>query len=85
MRYIFLDSIHRVKKICYVCEVYKDFFDVDISYGSYVVDGCSILGVTQLIGKEVKIEAHCPREDLAECFYKEAEGIGAYKKESEVT
>ena len=43
------------------------------------------MGVTQLIGKEVKIEAHCPREDLAECFYKEAEGIGAYKKESEVT
>ena len=85
MRYIKLNSFETVKKLCNVCEYYKDYFDIDISYENYVVDGCSILGVTQLIGKEVKIEAHCPRDDLAECFYKEAEGIGAYKKGSEVT
>lgn len=81
MRYIYLNSIQTVRKLCYVCEVYKDFFDTDVSFENQIVDGCSIMGVMELIGKEVKIETHSPNSDIENCFYKEIEDIGGYKKE----
>ena len=42
--------------LCNICDKYKGKFDVDISCGSYSVDGNSVLGVLQLLGRVVTIE-----------------------------
>lgn len=83
MIYIKLNSFETVKKLCNVCEYYKDYFDINISYENYMVDGCSIVGLMELIGKEVKIEPNSSNNEIENNFYKEIEEISGY--ESEVT
>ena len=48
-----------------------------------MVDGCSIVGLMELIGKEVKIEPNSSNNEIENNFYKEIEEISGY--ESEVT
>ena len=82
MRYIKLNSFETVKKLCNVCEYYKDYFDINVIYENYIVDGCSIVGLMELIGKEVKIEPNSSNNEIENNFYKEIEEIGGYESEA---
>lgn len=82
MRYIKLNSVETVTRLCNVCEYYKDYFDINVLYENHMVDGCSIVGLMELIGKEVKIEPNCPNEEIENSFYKEIEEIGGYESEA---
>lgn len=50
-----LKEIEQVNALCNICDKYKNEFDVDISCGRYTVDGNSVLGVLQLLGRTVSI------------------------------
>ena len=47
-----------------------------------MVDGCSIVGLMELIGKEVKIEPNSSNNEIENSFYKEIEEIGGYESEA---
>ena len=52
-----LDSVQSAEKLVRLCEKYRDEveLDIDVIYGRQTVDGCSLLGVTSLIGNFVSI------------------------------
>lgn len=52
-----LDSVKSAEKLVRLCEKYRDEMelDVDVIYGRQTVDGCSLLGVSSLIGNFVSI------------------------------
>ena len=83
MYFIKLDAMETIERLCRICTKYKDDFDIDIEYGRYTVDGCSILGVSSLMGNIVRI--HPPSEDrnsnteLIKNMYSELKKIGAYE------
>ena len=53
-----LDSVQSAEKLVRLCEKYRDEMelDIDVIYGRQTVDGCSLLGVTSLIGHFVTIK-----------------------------
>lgn len=40
-------------KVSGICEKYRDYFDIDMIKGRYVIDASSILGVESLVGNNV--------------------------------
>lgn len=43
MLFLKLNALDDANKHCNICNKYKDKMDVDIKYGRYIVDGCSVL------------------------------------------
>lgn len=81
MLFLKLNVPEDVNKFCNICTKYKDKMEVDVKYGRYVIDGCSVLAVSSLIGKLMKI---CPRTDdelLLTYFIKDVEDMGGFIKD----
>lgn len=74
--FISLDSFDTAIAFCKICDKYD--FDINIEYGSYVIDGKSILGVASLVGKIVKIVPITDNNEQLEDFISEIKKIGAY-------
>lgn len=77
--FIKLENLETVNALCSICNKYKDKMDVDVKYGKYVVDGCSILMVAALMGNIVKICPDTKDRLLIEYFYKDLKKSGGYK------
>lgn len=76
--YINLNNFETIDELCRVCEKYKNDFDVNAVYGSYMVDARSIVGVATLLDKTVRIVPVLDDEILLNKFYLDIEKIGAY-------
>ena len=70
-----LDSVKSVEKLTRLCEKYHDDMDIDIMHGRTVVDGCSLLGVTSLIGHFVTVKLNGKDENAVQRFSEELERI----------
>ena len=72
-----LDSVQSAEKLIRLCEKYRDNMDldVDVIHGRQTVDGCSLLGVTSLIGKFVSVVPVGRNEDAIQRFAEELERI----------
>ena len=79
MIFIELKDLDTINSFCKICDRYKDKMDIDVNYGRYVIDACSVLGVSSLGGKTVKVVTHTKDALLNEYFFKNIEEIGAYK------
>ena len=81
MLFLKLNALDDVNKLCNICNKYKDKMDVDIKYGRYIVDGCSVLAVSSLIGKLLKV---CPVKNndnlLLSYFTKDNKELGGFEK-----
>lgn len=81
MLFLKLNALDDVNKLCNICNKYKDKMDVDIKYGRYIVDGCSVLAVSSLIGKLLKV---CPVKNndnlLLSYFTKDIKELGGFEK-----
>lgn len=82
--YIELNNFETVDELCKVCEKYKNDFDVNAVYGSYMVDARSIVGVATLLDKTVRIVPILDDDVLLNKFYLDIEKIGAYIMEEKV-
>lgn len=60
MIFLNLDKLETAGKLTKICEKYSKYMGIDVTYGRYIIDGCSILGVTSLLGNIVKLK---PRTD----------------------
>lgn len=76
-----LDTTQTCDALVRICQKYSAKMDVDICYGRYLVDGCSILGVMSLMLHEVEICMSKTNEIIIKNFEKEIAGIGAWKEE----
>lgn len=65
-----LDSVQSAERLIRLCEKYRDDIglDIDIIHGRQTVDGCSLLGVTSLIGKFVSVVPVGRNEDVIKLF-----------------
>lgn len=81
MFFIKLDTLEQVNSLVNICTRYKDQTDVDVLYGRYVLDGCSVLGVSSLVGKIIKVKPNTEDKILLTYFLKDLEEIGGYKIE----
>lgn len=79
MIFIELKDLETVNSFCKICDRYHDKMDIDVKYGRYIIDGCSVLAVTSLTGKTVKVIPNTGDALLKEYFFKNIEEIGAYK------
>ena len=70
-----IDSVQSAEKLIRLCEKYHDDMDIDIIHGRQTVDGCSLLGVTSLIGKFVSVVPVGRNEDAIQKFAEELERI----------
>lgn len=72
-----LDSVQSAERLIRLCEKYRDDMglDIDIIHGRQTVDGCSLLGVSSLIGKFVSVVPVGKDEDVAQRFAEELERI----------
>ena len=70
-----IDSVKSAEKLIRLCEKYHDDMDIDIMHGRTVVDGCSLLGVTSLIGHFVTVRPQTDDKSVLERFSEELEGI----------
>ena len=69
---ILLKSIDDVK--CFVNEVSKADFDVDLSSGRYVVDAKSIMGIFSLdLTNAITMDIHCNDKSKTDSFVKSVE------------
>lgn len=85
MKQICLNLKHEdVERVVSICRSYKDWFNVDIKFGRYVVDGCSILGVLSLADHIVRV---CPipgdDEKIVMRLFEKLKPYGAYFGEEE--
>ena len=67
--------VHIPEKLIRLCEKYHDDMDIDIMHGRTVVDGCSLLGVTSLIGHFVTVKPNGKDENAVQRFADELERI----------
>lgn len=81
MYFIKLETLELVTQFTKVCESYKSKMDIDVVHGRYVIDGASILGVTSLLGKIVKIVPNNEDATLCGVLYRKLEEIGAFKED----
>ena len=79
MFFISLDKLETVNLLCRICEKYNEYFDVDVEYGRYIVDGASILALTSMLGHIVKIVPNTNDEKILNQYWEEVEKIGGYK------
>lgn len=72
-----LDSVQSAEKLVRLCEKYRDEqeLDVDVIYGRQTVDGCSLLGVTSLIGHFVTVKPVEKDREKIQSFAEELETI----------
>lgn len=72
-----LDSAQSAEKLIRLCEKYRDEMelDVDVIHGRQTVDGCSLLGVSSLIGKFVTIRPIGRDKDKIQQFAEELDRI----------
>lgn len=73
-----LDCLETASKLVSVCEKYKDQMDMDVIYGRYIIDACSILAVTSLVGNIVKIQANCNDNSLLDSLRSDIVSIGGW-------
>lgn len=78
MIFLNLDRLENASKLTKICEKYSKYMEVDVTYGRYVIDGCSILGVTSLLGNIVKLKPRTDDSLLVEYFIKDVKEIGAW-------
>ena len=71
-------SEHLLNKFVNICTRYKEKTYVDVVYGRYTLDGCSVLGVSSLIGNIVKIIPSTDDALLLGYLRKDLEEIGAW-------
>lgn len=76
--YIDLFDLSTVNELCKICDKYKRLFETDILCGRYIVDGCSVLGVTSMLGHTVEIRPLAFDKD--DEFIMNLISIGAYIK-----
>lgn len=72
-----LDSLQSAEKLVRLCEKYRDEMelDIDVIYGRQTVDGCSLLGVTSLIGHFVTVSPIGRDKDKIHQFAEKLETI----------
>ena len=72
-----LDSVQSAEKLVRLCEKYRDEveIDIDVIYGRQTVDGCSLLGVTSLIGRFVTVVPNTTDKEMLQKFAEELERI----------
>ena len=72
-----LDSVQSAEKLVRLCEKYRDEveLDIDVIYGRQTVDGCSLLGVTSLIGHFVTVSPISRDKDKIQRFAEELETV----------
>ena len=72
-----LDSVKSAERLIRLCEKYRDCngLDIDIVHGRQTVDGCSILGVTSLIGRFVTVVPNTTDKEMLQKFAEELERI----------
>ena len=75
MHFIKLDTFDTINKLVKLCDRYKGDTDIDVSYGRYIVDGASVLGVTSLLGNIVTVEPIIKDPQLVETFFTELKEI----------
>lgn len=75
---IYLDNTKTCEKLTKICRKYNDEMPVDICYGRYTVDGCSILGVMSLLFNTVKIWIPTMDVNTVKDFTEDIKEIGAY-------
>lgn len=80
MIFLKLDNLEKAKELCKVCDSYKEQMYIDILYGRYTIDGCSMLGVASLLGNVVEIKPCTNDENLMKLFLADVEKIGAYNE-----
>lgn len=73
-----LDCLETASKLVSVCEKYKDQMDMDVIYGRYIIDACSILAVTSLVGNIVKVQANCNDNSLIVSLISDIISIGGW-------
>ena len=71
-----LDSLDKVTQLTRVCEKYD--IDFDITYGRYIINGKSVLGVSSLIGNIVKIVPDTNDNLMLGYIIKDLKEIGAW-------
>lgn len=79
MIFITLDSLDKVNALTKVCEKYNDI-DTDVMHGRYIVNGCSVLGVSSLLGNIVKICPNTTDEETMNSIINDLEEIGAWEQ-----
>lgn len=70
-----INSCEAASKLVRICEKYHEEMDIDVIYGRYIIDGCSMLGVHSLIGHTVAIEPQSDNINLLEQFEADLEDI----------
>ena len=72
-----LDSVKSAERLIRLCEKYRDCngLDIDIVHGRQTVDGCSLLGVTSLIGRFVTVVPNTTDKEMLQKFAEELERI----------
>ena len=72
-----LDSVQSAEKLVRLCEKYRDEveLDIDVIHGRQTVDGCSLLGVTSLIGHFVTVKPVEKDRGKIQSFAEELEKI----------
>ena len=73
-----LDCLETASKLVSVCEKYKDQMDMDVIYGRYIIDACSILAVTSLVGNIVKVNANTSDNSLLDSLKSDIVSIGGW-------
>lgn len=81
MVFITLDSLDKVNALTKVCEKYNDI-DTDVMHGRYIVNGCSVLGVSSLLGNIVKVCPNTTDGTLMNSIIKDLEEIGAWEQKN---
>ena len=76
-----LDSEKICKEFVAICEEFKYTIPVNLCYGRYIIDGCSLLGVLSLLSHTVEIWVPTMNEITIKNFTDEIEKIGAYYEE----
>lgn len=80
MEQIYLNFKHDdVERVVAICRSYKEWFDVDLKFGRYTVDGCSYLGALSISDHIVRV---CPvpkdNEKIIVKLFEKLKPYGAY-------
>ena len=76
-----LDNTEKCEELCRLCNLYKEYLDVNLIHGSRYIDGTSIMGVLGLCLKRgVIIDIRCHDESVLDDFHDGIISLGAYRK-----
>ena len=73
-------TVENAECITTVCKEIKSEFDVDIDvkYGRYIVDGCSILGIYSMVNHIVKICPVTENPEILKTIFAKFVPLGAF-------